>query len=216
MRFSPTALAAFVISVVLLSSSLRASEVPLGINGGVYTVPMQINRSINLEFLVDPGAAVVVIPVAIFRSLVSNGTLTQSDILGISAAQLADRSSFRAVQVRLRELKISNIVVRDVIAAVSPELTLPLLGQSFLNRFSLVTFDNERRVLILSGAAIPQPSVNSPQTAPHSSFSASALPGITNQGTSATADQFRRAQQPYWGYPPPPPERGSAFVQPHQ
>src|SRR5437868_15516056 len=53
------------------------------INGGVYTVPMQINRSINLEFLVDPGAAIVVIPVAIFRSLVSNGTLTQSDILGI-------------------------------------------------------------------------------------------------------------------------------------
>src|SRR5437868_13134944 len=83
MRFNPTALAAFVISVVLLSSSLRASEVPLGINGGVYTVPMQINRSINLEFLVDPGAAIVVIPVAIFRSLVSNGTLTQSDILGI-------------------------------------------------------------------------------------------------------------------------------------
>src|SRR5215472_5239631 len=130
----------------------------------------------------------------------------QDDILGIGAAELANRFSFRAVQVRLRELKIANIVVRDVIAAVSPELTLPLLGQSFLNRFSLVTFDNERRVLILSGAAIPQPSVNNPQTP---SFSASALPGITNYGTSATPDELRRTQQPYWGYPPPPPERGS-------
>jgi len=164
MTFNPTALAAYVISVVLLSSPLRASEVPLGTNGGVYTVPVQINRAINLEFVVDPGSAVVVIPVPIFRALVSNRTLMPADILGISAAELANRSSFRAVQVRLRELKIANIVVPDVIAAVSPELTLPLLGQSFLNRFSLVTFDNERRVLILSGAAIPQPSVNNPQT----------------------------------------------------
>jgi clan AA aspartic protease (TIGR02281 family) len=210
MPFNPTAVAAFLISLVLLSSPLRAAEVPLGTKGGVYTVPVQINRSVNLEFLVDPGASVVVIPVAIFRALVSNRTLMQADILGISAAELADRSSFRAVQVRLRELKISNIVVRDVIAAVSPELSLPLLGQSFLNRFSLVTFDNERRVLILSGAA-----VNNPQTAPYSSFSAGAVPAIT-YGTPGTADQFRRAQQPNWGYSPPPPEKGTAVIQPHQ
>jgi len=214
MTFNPTALAAYVISVVLLSSPLWASEVPLGTNGGVYTVPVQINRAINLEFVVDPGSAVVVIPVAIFRALVSNRTLMQTDILGISAAELANRSSFRAVQVRLRELKIANIVVPDVIAAVSPELTLPLLGQSFLNRFSLVTFDNERRVLILSGAAIPQPSVNNPQTP---SFSASALPGTTNDGTSVIPDELRRTTNSrYWGNPPPPPERGSAFIQPHR
>ena len=47
------ALAAF---LILLSRPILAwgSEVALGENGGVYTAPVQINRSVTLEFLVDP------------------------------------------------------------------------------------------------------------------------------------------------------------------
>jgi hypothetical protein len=194
-------LAAFLIT--LLSAPLRASEIPLGTNSGVYTVPVQINRSINLEFVVDPGAAVVVIPTSVFRALVTNRTLTQDDILGISAAELADRSSYRAVQVRLRELKISNTIVHNVIASVSPELTLPLLGQSFLSRFSLVTFDNERHVLILSNSLVmPQPRVSTPQVPGYAPFSAGALPSTTNDGSLLYGSGSRR---PYRGDPLPPP-----------
>ena len=201
MLYAQTVLAAFLIT--LLSTPLRASEIPLGTNSGVYTVPVQINRSINLEFVVDPGAAVVVIPTSVFRALVTNRTLTQDDILGISAAELADRSSYRAVQVRLRELKISNTIVHNVIAAVSPELTLPLLGQSFLSRFSLVTFDNERHVLILSNSLVmPQPRVSTPQVPGYAPFSAGALPSTTNDGSLLYGSQSRR---PYRGDPLPPP-----------
>jgi clan AA aspartic protease (TIGR02281 family) len=150
MRYKLIALAVFAVLIFLSPNSPRAAEIPLGESGGIYTVPVQINRSLTASFLVDPGAGVVVIPVAMLRQLIANGTITESDVLGVGTAELADSSMYLTARVRLRELRIGNIVARDVTAAVSPGLTQPLLGQSFLQRFASVTFDNRRQVLILS------------------------------------------------------------------
>ena len=158
MRCKPTTLTAFLVFILWSPIAARAAEVPLGESGGVYTVPVQVNQSVTLQFLVDPGAAIVVIPRSVLTRLVANGTVTQDDILGMSVAELADSSAYRAIQIRLRELRVGDRIVRDVTAAVSPGLTYPLLGQSFLKRFASVTFDNQRRVLILSDtAATPAP-----------------------------------------------------------
>jgi hypothetical protein len=62
---------------------------------------------------------------------------------------------YESVQVRLRELRVGDIILHDVVAAVSPALIAPLLGQSFLGRFASVTFDNQRHMMILSGAPAP-------------------------------------------------------------
>ena len=129
-----------------------ASAILLGESGGIYTVPVQINGSVTAKFLVDPGSAVVVIPRSVLRALVLNGTVTDNDIVGASIAELADSSLYEAVHVRLRELKVGDTVLHDVVAAVSPALTQPLLGQTFLGRFASVTFDNQRHLLILNGA----------------------------------------------------------------
>ena len=109
-----------------------------------------------LQFLVDPGSAVVVIPRAALSQLVANGTVSEDDVVGVSVyGQLADRSLYRRREIRLRELRVGNEVARDVIAAeVSPGLSHPLLGQTFLRRFASVTIDNQRRTLILSGAGM--------------------------------------------------------------
>jgi len=156
MRSRLMRLAVFVALVCQLPAPLRASEIPLGTNGGIYTVPVQINRSVTMQFLVDPGAGVVVIPVSVLRELVRNGTVTEGDVIGIGTAELADSSLYLTARVRLRELRVGDIVVSDVTAAVSPGLSQPLLGQSFLRRFASVTFDNRRQMLILSdGAAAP-------------------------------------------------------------
>jgi clan AA aspartic protease (TIGR02281 family) len=150
MRYKLMALAVFAVLIFLSPNSPRAAEIPLGASGGIYTVPVQINRSVTASFLVDPGAGVVVIPVAMLRQLIANGSITESDVLGVGTAELADSSMYLTARVRLRELRIGNIVARDVTAAVSPGLTQALLGQSFLQRFASVTFDNRRQVLILS------------------------------------------------------------------
>jgi clan AA aspartic protease (TIGR02281 family) len=150
MRSRAIALALFAALISHLPNPPQAAEIPLGRSGGIYTVPVQVNRSVTANFLVDPGAGVVVIPVAMMRSLIANGTVAESDVLGFGTAELADSSMYVTARVRLRELRIGNTVAHDVTAAVSPGLTQPLLGQSFLQRFASVTFDNRRHVLILS------------------------------------------------------------------
>ena len=150
MRYKLMALAVFAALIFLSPNSPRAAEIPLGRSGGIYTVPVQVNRSVTAQFLVDPGAGVVVIPVSMLRNLIANGTIAEGDLLGFGTAELADSSMYLTARVRLRELRIGNTVVQDVTAAVSPGLSQPLLGQSFLQRFASVTFDNRRHVLILS------------------------------------------------------------------
>lgn len=159
MRCKPAGVAAFLVFVLLSSPPAGATEVPLGESGGIFTVPVQVNQSVTLQFLVDPGSAVVVIPRSVLDRLILDGTVRENDVVGVSVAELADRSLYKAVQLRLRELRVGGVVVRDVIAAVAPALSQPLLGQSFFKRFASVTFDNQRRVLILSDsgvAAAPQ------------------------------------------------------------
>ena len=155
MRYRLTALAVLLM-LGSMPTVLRAAEIPLGSSGGIYTVPVQLNRSVTIEFLVDPGAGVVVIPVAVLRGLIQNGTVTEAYMIGMGTAETADKSLYLTAHVRLRELRIGNIVAYDVRAAIAPGLTQPLLGQSFLQRFATVTFDNRRRVLILSDG-FPQP-----------------------------------------------------------
>ena len=184
MRYKPTTLAAFLV-VVSLPISVWAAEIPLGESGGIYTVPVQINRSVTLQFLVDPGSAVVVIPRSVLNSLVLNGTVTQDDVVGTGIAELADRSLYRAVRLRLRELRVGDKVVRDVIAAVAPALSQPLLGQSFFGRFASVTFDNQRHLLILSdsgSAASPVPQYpTTPFPTPFYPPAATAPPSVYGQ-----------------------------------
>jgi len=154
MRYKPITLAAVFFGILLLAPMpVSGSEVALGESGGVYTVPVQVNQSVTLNFLVDPGAAIVVIPRSALSRLIANGTVSQDDILGTSVAELADSSAYRAIQIRLRELRVGDNVARDVLAAVSPGLTYPLLGQTFLKRFGSVTLDNRRRVLVLSDSS---------------------------------------------------------------
>ena len=179
MRLTVTILMASLVAIAASAARAPASEVALGESGGIYTVPGEVNRSVTLQFLVDPGSAVVVIPRSALSRLVANGTVTGNDVVGVSIAELADRSLYQTARIRLRELRVGNEVARDIIAAVSPGLSHPLLGQSFLRRFASVTIDNQRRTLILSGA------------------------GVASSGFVAAAPQYpAMAPSPYYASPP--------------
>lgn len=109
-----------------------------------------------------------------------------ADVLGTATAILADRSLYRAVGLRLRELRIGDKVVRDVTAAVAPGTSYPLLGQSFLGKFGSVTFDNQKGVLILSD--------NSSTNVTQSAATVSVVP--SSPSSQATASPS------IWGYDP--------------
>jgi predicted aspartyl protease len=151
MRYRRTTLSALLALVLVIPTLTQAAEIALTKSGGIYAVPVEINRSVAAQFLVDPGSAVVVIPKSILQALVRSGTVTQDDVIGASIAELADSSLHQLVHLRLRELRVGDVVLQNVVAAVSPGLSQPLLGQSFLERFASVTFDNQRRVMVLNG-----------------------------------------------------------------
>ena len=132
------------------SSVQRLDEVQIERRGGAYYVPVRINDTITLPFLLDTGASDMVIPADIALTLIRAGALTSGDFIGKSRYRLADGSEAVSDVVNLRELQVGEHSVRNVTASISPLQGEPLLGQSFLSKFGTVTLDYKRLVLVLS------------------------------------------------------------------
>lgn len=118
-------------------------------DGGTYTVPVQINGAITLQFVLDSGAADVSIPADVVSTLMRTGTLDRSDFIGSQTYELADGSRVPSVRFRIRMLKVGGTTVRNVVGSIAPAKGSLLLGQSFLSRFKGWSIDNSTHSLIL-------------------------------------------------------------------
>jgi clan AA aspartic protease (TIGR02281 family) len=134
------------------------TTVPMKKDGGVYVVPVSINGTIIVDCIVDSGASDVNIPADAFEDMVRHGLIDDSDYLGTRVYTLANGASERGRIVRIRALKVGNIVVHDVTASVGADDSTALLGQSFLERFRSWSLDNAHHALVLVGP---------PSDAPH-------------------------------------------------
>ncbi len=117
--------------------------------GEVFKIPVGVNDVITLHFVVDSGASDVMLPEDVFRTLLRTGTLRESDLLEEKIYRLADGSTVRTQTFTIRKLKIGDVVVENVVGAVSDMKGHLLLGQGFLSRFRSWSFDNETNELIL-------------------------------------------------------------------
>lgn len=117
---------------------------------GVYYVPVTINATVPIDFLLDSGASDVTIPADVFRTLLRTGTITNSDFLGEQTYASADGSTSAFPTVRIRSLKVGAKLLENVTASISPVSGDPLLGQSFLRRFRSWSIDNGRGLLLLN------------------------------------------------------------------
>lgn len=124
-------------------------QVALKSEGGALLVPVVINDSVKLDFTLDSGASVVAIPADVAMTLIRTGTLTRDDYLGREKFQLADGRTVPATILRIRSLKVGDIVVHDVQASVTDAKGSLLLGQTFLARLTTWSIDNGRHVLVL-------------------------------------------------------------------
>ena len=116
--------------------------------GGTYVVPVLINNSISLNFIVDSGASDVSIPADVAMTLIRTGTLSESDFIGHQTYVLADGSKMPSATFRLRSLKVGDKVVENVKASVAPVQGSLLLGQSFLGRLKSWSVDNKKHALL--------------------------------------------------------------------
>jgi clan AA aspartic protease (TIGR02281 family) len=132
------------------SASTSPDEIPIERHGGEYVLPVRINQTITIPFILDTGASNVVIPEDVALTLMRAGALTRDDFIGRGRATLANGSEVVEDRVVIRELKVGDHTARDVTASVSSARGDPLLGESFLSTFGVVTIDYNRLVLILS------------------------------------------------------------------
>jgi aspartyl protease family protein len=134
------------------SSEMRpgGEEIEIQKRGNSYTVPVRINETITLPFVLDTGAEVLVIPADVALTLIRAGALTSGDFVGKGRYSLANGSEEVSDRVIIREVKVGQHTVRNVTAIVNPPASDLLLGQSFLSKFGKVTLDYNRLVLVLA------------------------------------------------------------------
>ena len=110
-------------------------EVTIERYGNTYTVPVRINGTITLPFILDTGAGELAIPADVALTLIRAGALTDSDFVGKGRYTMANGAEQLGDRVILREVQVGDHTVRNVTAFVSPPAGTPLLGQSFLSKF---------------------------------------------------------------------------------
>jgi clan AA aspartic protease (TIGR02281 family) len=139
------------------SSSGGESVVLLKRDGGDFVVPVTINDTITLDFIVDSGASDVSIPADVILTLNRAGTIQSSDFVGTKTYRLADGSTVPSTTLIIHKLKVGDREVQNVMASVSDVKASLLLGQSFFRAFDSWSIDNRRGALILKSGA---PSAN--------------------------------------------------------
>jgi len=125
------------------------AAVSLKQSGGTFLVPVTINNTVQMPFIVDSGASDVSIPADVVDLLMKIGTISESDFLGKRTYRLADGSTVPTPTFRLRSVKVGDRVLENVTGSIALGSGGLLLGQSFLSRFRSWSIDNERKVLLL-------------------------------------------------------------------
>ena len=129
--------------------SAITEQIALQSDGGTWRVPALINDSVTLNFTIDSGASVVVIPSDVAQTL----AITRDEYIGNQTFTLADGSQVPSPVFRIRSLKVGNLELRNVEASITPQGGDLLLGQSFLSRLASWSIDNQHQALVLTAPA---------------------------------------------------------------
>ena len=119
------------------------------LQNGVRYVWIEIN-GIRLRFIFDTGASSICISPAEATVLFRQATLRKEDILNTEYFQDATGKISEGTKVNLREVKLGDIILKNVEALVIDNANAPLLlGQTALERFGSIEIDNVKGEIIL-------------------------------------------------------------------
>lgn len=118
--------------------------------GGVYSVPVELNGVLKIDFIFDSGASDVSISPDVALILLKTGTIKNEDWLPGAYYSFADGSTAKSARFKLKSVKIGNKTITNVVCSISNSIHAPmLLGQSVLGKFGKYTFDNNKLTLTL-------------------------------------------------------------------
>ena len=117
--------------------------------GGTFEIPCDIN-GLSLQMVFDTGASDVSISSVEANFMFKNGYISEKDIKGKRYYQTASGQISEGTTVTLREVRIGDAVLHNVDASVVKSQRAPLLlGQSAMERFGIITIDNQNNKLII-------------------------------------------------------------------
>jgi clan AA aspartic protease (TIGR02281 family) len=131
------------------TTTVSTFSVPLRPVAGILAVPAVMNGTVSANFVVDSGASHVVIPENLVQALRAGGKLSDADFISESSVKIADGTVVKSKVFVLRQLAVGNRVLENVPAMTAPSKAVPLLGQTFLQRFNSWAIDNDRKLLVL-------------------------------------------------------------------
>ena len=126
-----------------------AIKVKLELKGGVFTIPVFINDSLKLNFVLDSGASDVSMPADVVLTLMRTGTIEDKDFIEEQKYRIADGSVVTSKTFNIKSLRVGDKTVLNVAGSMSDTKGSLLLGQSFLSKFKSWSVDNETHELIL-------------------------------------------------------------------
>lgn len=139
-----------IIFLLLLIPFTATSQIKIQMqeDGGVYKIPCEVN-GLRMKFIFDTGASNVCISLTEATFMLENDYISKDDILGTSKSQIADGSIVENTRIRLKEIKIEGLVLKDVEAVVTHNFGAPLLlGQSAIQKLgSIQIIGNELTIL---------------------------------------------------------------------
>lgn len=123
------------------------TEIPFTRQGGVNQVKCTIN-GLPLYFIFDTGASSVSISDVEANFMLRNGYLIEADFMGKQNYVTASGEIHEGTVINLREVRVGEVVLKNIQASVVKGQHAPLLlGQSVFRRFGTVEVDNNASVI---------------------------------------------------------------------
>jgi len=153
-------------------------------DGGVYKIPCVVN-GLRLKFVFDTGASNVCISLSEANLMLENGYLDKKDIVGKCKSQIADGSIINNTKIILREIKINDLILKDVEAIVINELKAPLLlGQSAIEKLGKIQIEGDEIIVLNAKSNISSSEIDEMFT--------QALTYFNDKMYTAAADTYQR------------------------
>lgn len=115
-------------------------------------IPCKVN-GLDLELIFDTGASDVSISLNEASSMLENGKLTKSDIIGTSNYLDANGDINEGIVINIKEIEIAGLRMTNIRASVVKNLDAPLLlGQTAISKLGKIQLDlNNNTLTILNG-----------------------------------------------------------------
>ncbi len=141
-----------IIIIAFSSKSYAQTRIMMKKEGGVYTVPCEVN-GLPLKFIFDTGASNVTISLTEALFMIKNGYLSKDNIYGSSYAQLANGELTENTEILLLEIKIADLTLYNVRASIIHESNAPLLlGQTAIEKFGKIQLDGNELTILTKGS----------------------------------------------------------------